>query len=114
MKTHDVARALNTLARALRDLGNVTLDSITIQTDENFKPLTSLGANAPAALLLLVRLAEYSKNEWRVLLKELDIDVPIKPTDFVRDVVGITSQLPQYKQRCSSQAGREGTEAATS
>jgi hypothetical protein len=88
MKTHDVARALNTLARALRERGNVALDSITIQTSDRVSSQPSLGANAPAALALLVRLAGYSKDEWRTLIKELELDVPIKPTDSVRDIVG--------------------------
>jgi len=90
MKTHDVARALSTLARALRDSGNVTLESISIQAENNieesFPP--PLGANAPAALALLVRLAGYSKDEWRALINELDLDVPIKTTDSVRDILG--------------------------
>jgi hypothetical protein len=88
MKTHDIARALNTLARALRESGNVALDSITIQTGDRVSSQPSLGANAPAALALLVRLAGYSKDEWRTLIKELELDVPIKPTDSVRDIVG--------------------------
>lgn len=88
MKTHDVARALSTLGRALRESKNVALESITIQTNDNVEPQPSLGANAPAALALLVRLAGYSKEEWRTLIKELDLDVPIKPTDSVRDILG--------------------------
>jgi hypothetical protein len=89
MKTHDVARALNTLARALRDGGNVTLESISIHTDKIEKSSPpALGDNAPAALALLVRLAGYSKDEWRTLIKELELDVPIKTTDSVRDILG--------------------------
>lgn len=88
MKTHDVARALNTLARALRDGENATLDSISIQTLGTAHPELSLGANAPAALALLVRLAAYSKNEWRTLINELELDIPVKQADSVRDIIG--------------------------
>src|SRR5262245_59498490 len=44
--------------------------------------------NAPAALALLVRLAGSSKAEWRALIDQLEIDVPVKATDSVRDILG--------------------------
>lgn len=88
MKTHDVAKALNTLARALREGENAPLEKVTVQTELKPTLKTSLGANAPAALALLVRLSSYSKDEWRELLKELELDVPIKTTDSVRDILG--------------------------
>src|SRR4051794_34662649 len=88
MKTHDVARALNTLARALRDGENIGLESIAIGKPGEGHVQTSLGSNAPAALALLVRLAGYSKDEWRALIKELELDVEIKTTDSVRDILG--------------------------
>ena len=88
MKTHDVARALNTLARALRDGENLGLESITIGKADDGQVQTSLGSNAPAALALLVRLSAYSKNEWRALIQELELGIEIKVTDSVRDILG--------------------------
>jgi hypothetical protein len=88
MKTHDVARALNTLARALREGENLGLESISIGKSDDGRSQRSLGSNAPAALALLVRLSGYSKNEWRALIKELDLGVEIKTTDSVRDILG--------------------------
>jgi len=88
MKTHDLARALNTLARSLREGANAELAAVTIQPVADIPPTLSLGANAPAALALLVRLAAYSKDEWRSLINELELDVPVKATDSVRDIIG--------------------------
>jgi hypothetical protein len=88
MKTHDLARALSTLSRSLRDAENTELASIAIRANTEASGSKSLGANAPAALALLVRLAAYSKDEWRLLIQELDLNVQVKPTDSVRDIIG--------------------------
>lgn len=39
-------------------------------------------------LIVLLRLSSYSKDEWRKLINQLELDVPLKMTDSVRDIVG--------------------------
>lgn len=88
MKTHDVARTLQTLAKTLREGANAELATVTIQTKEDERQSLSIGANAPAALVVLLRLSSYSKDEWRTLIDQLELDVPVKTTDSVRDILG--------------------------
>jgi hypothetical protein len=88
MKAHDLARSLETLSRILKKSENVDVDALTLQPDHAKPGNNSLGANAPAALALLVRLAGYNKDEWRALISQLEFDVPIKATDSVRDILG--------------------------
>jgi hypothetical protein len=88
MKTHDLARAMNTLARALRESENADLSTIHIETNGDKQQKPSLGSNAPAALALLVRLSGYSKGEWKALINELELNVEVKQTDSVRDILG--------------------------
>jgi hypothetical protein len=89
MKTHDVARALNTLARTLRESENAELATVSIQAKDDGQAGPSIGANAPAALAVLLRLSSYSKNEWRELIRQLELDVPVKTTDSIRILWGV-------------------------
>ncbi len=88
MKAHDVAQSLQTLSRILKEGENVDINSLITLPRQPKGKTDTLGENAPAALALLVRLAGYSKNEWRDLIAELEFDVPIKATDSVRDILG--------------------------
>jgi len=88
MKTHDAASTLESVAKILREGENVELSANALNTKRGKAPAASLGANAPAALALLVRLAGYSKAEWRALIANLDLNVEIKATDSIRDILG--------------------------
>ena len=88
MKTHDVARALSTLAKTLRDSSNAELATVTIQSKDDGGPISSVSADAPAALSVLLALSAYSKDQWRTLIKELELDVTVKTTDSIRDILG--------------------------
>jgi hypothetical protein len=86
MKSHEIAKALQVLAKVLRsgpdvELTELNLDGRTLSPDH-------MKANAPAALAMLAALASFSKSEWAALIEEYDLGVTVKKTDSTRDLLG--------------------------
>jgi hypothetical protein len=85
MKTHDLARALTTLAAVLRRGPNVELGDWTLPVGPR---LQSDSASVPVALSTLVALSRFDRNQWSALIKEFDLPVRIDPKNSSRDIVG--------------------------
>lgn len=114
MKTHDVARALNHLARVLRagpnipleDVGNLNIHADQPRVSRAPKNLSDQGAG----LALLSQLSKISKPELIQLISYLGLDVEIKKTDSVRDLLGRTlnyiADNPEVAQRLASPVNR--------
>jgi len=96
MKAHDAAKTLETIAQMLREGDDMELTPKAVRRVRSKGDATPLGANAPAALALLVKLSAYSKSEWRSLIAHLDLHVEVKATDSVRDILG---RLLKYLER---------------
>lgn len=107
MKSHDIARALTHLSRVLRagpnvdilEVGNLDVHASPKQKRKRSEEIEERGA----ALALLSNLAEYKKAELVELIRSLDLDVEVKPTDSVRDLLGRTlkflSEHPEQRER---------------
>lgn len=89
MKTHDLAKALMLLARILRNSHNMELQDWPPRGSKNPHSGSEINtADAATALNVLVGLSRYNKSEWRTLLDEWRLPVPVLTSDSVRDLVG--------------------------
>jgi hypothetical protein len=86
MKSHEIGKALQVLAKLLRSGPDVELTTLNL----NGRTLSSehMKANAPAALAMLAALARFSKSQWAELIEEYDLGVIVKKTDSTRDLLG--------------------------
>ena len=89
MKTHELAKALNMLAKILRASPNTELanfDPVRIKRSrsQDMPERTDL----PAALMVMGALAKYRKADWTTVIQEFGLDIPVKKTDSVRDLMG--------------------------
>jgi hypothetical protein len=87
MKAHDLSTALRGLSQLLKRAPNVPIEELEFVSPHT-SSAPSLHENAPVALGVLVKLAEYGKPEWVALISELGLNVPIKKTDSTRDLIG--------------------------
>lgn len=86
MKTHELAAALNLLAKWLRSNPNTEVDSLSTIPREK-KPVKEAPASA-TALSSLVAFSTFTKQQWAELITAYDIPVEIKSTYSSRDVMG--------------------------
>ncbi|WP_156399064.1 hypothetical protein [Methylobacterium sp. Leaf466] len=84
MKTHELAAALEILARILRSSPNGEVESL----DFSSKKSKIDQSNALPALNMLVALSEFDKNQWITLIKENKFDVPVNQKDSSRNILG--------------------------
>jgi len=122
MKTHDLARSLNYMARVLRAGPNIELDELsnfgTYLQQSQAKPTKKSAevAEKGAALALLSQLAQTKKPELIGLIRQLDIDVEVKPTDSVRDLLGRTlnyiAEHPDVGQRLTATGQRTSADVS--
>ena len=85
MKTHDIAKHLNNLARTQRKGPNVELSDLD-------RLLSSTGLMKPSGdialgLSTLVELSRIDKSQWLSLIEELGFDIVLRPRDASRDVL---------------------------
>lgn len=85
MKTHELADALQLLAKALRRTPNVWLDEFTELKHNRSSPDA---ASIPVALSTLVALAEFDKSQWESLIRDFNLPIEIRPRDASRDILG--------------------------
>jgi hypothetical protein len=86
MKTHQVATALEQLARILRQGPNVTLETTRLQTKKEQAEL-SLGGMA-VNLSTLASLSRLKKQQWQEVIEHYHLPVTVKSADSVRDLLG--------------------------
>lgn len=85
MKTHELAKALGELARALRAGPNVDLGSLRIEEPAS-RQVDS--AAVPVALSTLAMLSEFGKEEWLAFISEHNLPIDVRPRDAARDILG--------------------------
>jgi len=117
MNTHDVAKALTHLARVLRAGPNVPLEgvgnlNVHAAPSPSTRPTRSRSlADKAAGLALLSQLSQISKPELIQLIGQLRLDVDVKKTDSVRDLLGRTlkyiAENPDVTERLASTSARE-------
>lgn len=100
MKTHDLADAMEALARVLRNAPNMTLNDLAVhERSEPFPDASSI----PVALSTLVSLAKFDKSQWENFIKEFNLRIEVRPRDASRDVIGkilrALEQNPEARNR---------------
>jgi hypothetical protein len=85
MKTHDVASALELLARFLRQAPNEELSSTALGSLKRAKPDS---ASIPVALSTLVALSRVERQQWQAVIQEYGFPIVVRPRDASRDILG--------------------------
>ncbi|GGX41042.1 hypothetical protein [Saccharospirillum salsuginis] len=108
MKSHDFAKNLVAMANILRSGPNVELENLNFSnlsknSTENTNYLDE--KELPKALSMMVELNQVSKNQWLSLISEYDFDVPTRPRDANRDIIGkllkYLSENPDEREKLS-------------
>lgn len=84
MKTHDLAKALNALARILKQGSDVEVRDLSISKRDSLRNSTAIAVN----LTTLLELSRIDKNQWQIFIAEHDIPVNVRSRDASRDVLG--------------------------
>jgi hypothetical protein len=112
VKTHDLAKALEALARLLRATPNGPLEELTSLTPRR-KPES---AEIPLALSTLVGLAEIDKSQWLEFIRSNGFSIDVRPRDASRDVVGkllrYLEQSPEARKKITSVAERSRSQTS--
>lgn len=114
MKTHDLAKALETLARMLRGAPNVPLDEMnSLGSMFRKKPEPS---EIPLALSTLVSLADIEKAQWQEFIRANGFPIEIRARDASRDVVGkllrYLEQSPEARKKITNVAERSRSQTS--
>ena len=100
MKTHDLANALDFLAKSLRQGPNEDLDTLSFERLRRPKPDL---ASVPVALSTLVALSRVDKQQWQAIIREYRFPIDIRPRDASRDILGkllnYLEQNPEARKR---------------
>lgn len=107
MKTHELAKALNALAKMLRSLPN--------QEIEDFAEIVEASKSTPPSdvgisLSTLAAFSNYSKRDWQGVIDDFEFPIQIRARDAGRDVMGkILSYLAENKNERDRVARKSGT-----
>jgi hypothetical protein len=112
MKTHELAKALRTVASMLEDAANIPLEEATITTTA-----AKLNSSQMAvSLSTLVELSRVDKQQWLAFIKDLGFPIEIRPRDASRDILGkLLSYLETNegaRERLKTKAASKGAEAS--
>lgn len=113
MKTHELAKALMLLARALEKIPDQSLDEFV--QDLRSTPVAR-SSNIPVALSTLVTLSAFDKAQWEALIEENRFPIQIRPRDASRDVLGklltFLEQNPDARQAMVATVSKERSKAS--
>lgn len=92
MKTHELADALRGLAKLLKHGPNIDISELESYGIPGLlgtpRIPTNLSDDLPLALSALVSLSRIDKQEWISLVKDLGLNVDLRPRDASRDIMG--------------------------
>ncbi len=108
MKTHELAKALEVLARVLREAPDISLEEMnSVGTTRRKKPEPS---EIPLALSTLVSLADIEKAQWLEFIRANGFPIEVRARDASRDVVGkllrYLEQSPEARKKITNVAER--------
>jgi hypothetical protein len=113
MKTHDIAKILSSLANALRNAPNQTLDELASTPTRKPQPDVQ---SIPIALSTLIALSDFDKNQWLFLIKEYNFPIEVRPRDASRDVLGKIlkhlEQNPEARSKLVQSSNKERSETS--
>lgn len=112
MKTHEIAKALRTLATLLEQSSNVPVEEAAITTSSS--KLNS--SQMAVSLSTLVELSRVDKRQWLAFINDLGFPIEIRPRDASRDILG---KLLNYletnqtaREKLKTKAASKGSEAS--
>lgn len=112
MKTHELAKAIRTLASVLERSSNISLEEAKL-TSASTKMDSSQMA---VSLSTLVELSRVDKQQWLVFINDLGFPIEIRPRDASRDILG---KLLNYletnetaREQLKTKAASRGAEAS--
>ena len=113
MKTHDLAKALRSLASLLEKAPNVLLEDALVTT----LAATKLNSSQMAvSLSTLVELSRVDKQQWLAFINDLGFPIEVRPRDASRDILGkLLSYLETNeaaRERLKTKAASRGSEAS--
>jgi len=106
VKTHELAKALEIMARVLKGTPDVPLQELSLVSPRR-RPES---AEIPLALSTLVGLAEIDKAQWLEFIRANGFSIDVRPRDASRDVVGkllrYLEQSPEARRKITTVAER--------
>lgn len=110
MKTHDLAKALRSLALVLENGPNLQIDQVRVASE---------GWNSTQLALNLSTLAELSRvdrRQWLDFVGELRFPISIRPRDASRDILGKVLKFLENneaaREQLKSRVSSKGSEAS--
>lgn len=114
MKTHELARALTSLAKWLRAVPDAELSSL--DPSSSTKRSQTAGPPDAVALSTLVAFSKFSKRQWAELIEEYDLPVQVLSTHSARDVMGkimnFFAENPDARQNLIERVERQPSKAS--
>lgn len=86
MTTHDFARELTRFAKVLQRAPNLDLGDLEVILSRSIPHLSR--SQMAVSLSTLVDLSRVDKREWIELILSYGFDIPIRPRDASRDILG--------------------------
>jgi hypothetical protein len=112
MKTHELAKALHTLALLLEKSSNIPIEEATIAAVSS--QLNS--GQMAVSLSTLVELSRVDKQQWLAFIKDLGFSIDIRPRDASRDILGkLLNHLESNqiaRERLKTKAASKGSDAS--
>lgn len=112
MKSHDLANALQTLARLLKAAPDAELSELTVTTSKSLRSSQEIAVN----LDTLISLSTIDKSKWAELIADYGFPIEIRPRDASRDVLGklfsYLEQNPLAREKLKANPNRESGKAS--
>lgn len=111
MNTHDLAKQIGNLAKALRQLPDMPIEELGFLNGPRTRVIDQ--SSIPIALSTLVALNEIDKRQWISFIHENRFPIEIRARDASRDILGkllkFLEQNPEARGRLTNAAQRERT-----
>ncbi len=113
MKTHELARALTFLARALKTGPDIDLRQMALFRNEE---RTDRSPDIAVNLSTLVELSRIGKQHWGQFIEENRFPIQVRPRDASRDILGkllrFLEKNPEARDRIRRQADHKRGQAS--
>ena len=113
MKTHELARALTFLARALKKGPDIDLRQMELFGHEG---RTDRRPDIAVNISTLVELSRIDKHCWRQFIEENQLPIEVRPRDASRDILGkllkFLEKHPEARDRIRRQATHKRADAS--
>ncbi len=109
MKTHELAKALNVLAKFLRTMPDQNLSSL--KSENLVSKQENKNAEVAVSLSTLASLSSLGKQQWLSVIEEYGLNIEVRHRDATRDILG---KILRYLEINESERKRVAIEAKNS